>query len=126
MDVKDRAALVREIRYELKNKPAAEDRSIEFDDDGLGFQAAMPRRRSRGQSEGYSAYMRRRGGGDAQTYDAAARWDFARAMNPNKNERRNTRRAGRDPGGYVGYTGQWANHFDYNTPRARGARRARK
>jgi len=45
-------------------------------------------------------------GGDASIFDGAARWDRHRASSPSR--RRRLQRARRDPGGYVGYEGNFS------------------
>lgn len=117
MDLIERAALVREMRVEMKQKRYRNNPwsipASEFDD-------RNPTRRDTA-----TGYVNDAPGGDSTYYDRAARWDRHRASLP-KPLRRRTPRAERDPGGYVGYEGQWMNHFNYSTPRARGARRVRK
>lgn len=127
MDVKTRADLVRAMRIELKKLYMG----------GTAYSQANARAADRPrprqpnvnprQRENYSSFMRRRmdaSAGDGDIYDAAARWDRHRARMP-KPLRRRTRRAERDPGGYVGYEGDWAGHFGYSTP-GRGPRRAKR
>ena len=110
MNLEQRAQLVREMKQRRKRTmPGDGGRSRDFNDDGLQIDAD-PR-----QGESRSQYFRRRNthynvGGDASMYDMAARWDRHRASQP-RLRRAFMRRAPRDPGGYVGYTGNWRGHF---------------
>lgn len=107
MDTKQRAELVRQCRFEMKTKRRPADTGASFYND------RAPR-----SGEGMRDYVNGAPGGDGSYYDRAARWDRHRAQMP-KLRRRLTPRATRDPGGYVGYEGQWANHLGFSTPAAR-------
>lgn len=125
MDQQQRAALVRGLRLEIKNGYVGATRAgaggkrpyypsgvhRDFDRD-----TPNPTRR-----DTMNSYVNGAEGGDSSYYDRSARWDRHRASLP-KPRRIRTRRATRDPGGYVGYTGDWGGYFGYSTP---GVGRAR-
>lgn len=112
MDVKTRAELVREYRFEIKKRYSYGA------NEGNGGHYGN---RDPGPRDNATDYVNA-AGGDGDIFDRAARWDRYRATRVPKNRRRFTPRAERDgPGGYVGYTGDWQGHFG-GTPAVTNAR----
>ena len=109
MDVKTRAELVRELRFELKTKNFAS--------------RYEPRR-----GETRDQFQQRGGGGDAAEVAQAARWDRAWARRPKRERVRTPRWGGGSDAAstqdWYGYSG-WQNHFNYSTPSVRRGRVSR-
>lgn len=115
MTPQERAQLVRGLRSELKG--AAGDH-VFYRPRTRRAPTAAPgdyRNRNPNASDNARDYVNG-GAGDGGIFDRAARWDRYRALTRNPRRRKRMARAERDPGGYVGYTGDWANHFNHSTP----------
>lgn len=101
MNANDRAELVREIRFELKQLRRGGSGPT-----GKRNDSGVPNPTDRDNARDYV----NEGMTDGGIYDRAARWDRYRAAQP-ASRRRRMPRAERDPGGYVGYTGDWRGHL---------------